>query len=132
MGEDTFLIEKDSPKNLEHFKKLKYYDQPNNFIDKIKNKITKKNHTRPHTIAKWAKILGTSDTNPNTRDFLMKLVDKDALIKKDDETSVDRYYLDKNKLGEVFYNSPYYNRNRKLFLDTINEQEPNKTVQTVV
>ena len=130
MGENHSLILEKQPKKLNYLNQLIKYDQPDNWLEKAKTYI-KKEKTRAHSISEWAKILGSSKTNPDTRSFLQKLVDQQVLVEEEKDGNGTVYYsLDKDQLIHAFYESNYYAWNRELFLKAINKAEPNRKIVT--
>lgn len=131
MGGDQSLIGIKKPKNLEHIQTLFNYDQKTTLLEKAKKWVTRRNHTRPHSISEWCQILGSTKTNPDTRSFLEQLVEEDALFLEDeDQYGTKLYKLDKAKLEEAVFNDCYWDWNRSLSIRLINNQEPSKTVTT--
>lgn len=131
MVENPELIAKKKPKKLEYIEKLLNYDQKETIIGKAKQILPgKKNKTRPHTISEWCEILGKQKTNPDTRKFLEKLVEKKVLTREKTRNGSKTYSLDKDKLTEIFYRSKYYNWHRDIFFKVINKEEPTKKIVT--
>ena len=129
MAEKHTIFFETPPKKIEYINKLLNYDQKNTLLEKAKKYFTKKDETRPHTKGKWCKILGKRKTNPDTRKFLEKLIQENAL-KKTNNSDPIKYSLDRNRLIEVYYNSVLYNHLRDINIETINKKEPNKKVVT--
>lgn len=134
MGGNQSLFFENPPKKLEYINILLNYDKETTFLEKAKSYFSSKDLTRPHTKSKWCNILGKTDTNPDTREFLDTLIQKNAL-KQDGEkgeppNQVPTYRLDRNQLLNVYYNSTLYNSLRDLNFETINKQEPNKKIIT--
>lgn len=132
MAETSHLILKEQPKRLEYINKLFQYDPPATLYEKAKTWITRDKTTRPHSISEWCQILGSTRNNQNTREFLEKLVEEEALVYEDTvgETpnTNDRYILDKARLEEVMYNSAFWKWTRPISERMYNNQEPNKKI----
>lgn len=131
MGENTYLITDKPPKNLEYIQKLLNYDRKQTLLEKAKKYVTRTDQTRPHSISEWCNILGSTKTNPNTRKFLEKLVEQDALVMDEENSNgTELYRLDKKNLEEAFYNDPYWNWIREISFRIIDNQEPNRKTVT--
>lgn len=133
MGENTCLIIDKKPRNLEYIEKLFNYDRKQTLIEKTKKWITRTDQTRPHSISEWCQILGSTETNPNTRNFLEKLVEQEALVlENEDSNGTKLYRLDKKKLENALYEDPFWNWIRDLSFRLIDNQEPNRTTTTEI
>lgn len=127
------LILKTCPKKIVYIQKLLQYDQPDTFIEKAKTYF-RQEKTRPHSIGRWAEIIGSTSNNKNARNFLEKLAEENALEKEGERGNPPNkrevYTLNKQKLIECFKESSYYDWHRDLFIKTINQAEPNKKIVT--
>lgn len=130
MGGNNQVFFEKTPKKLEYVNTLLNYDKETTLLEKAKKYFTKKDLTRPHSKSEWCRILGKRETNPDTRQFLDKLIEENALKQEEDGGENDCYRLDRNKLLQVYYDSSLYNKLRDLNFETINKKEPKKKIVT--
>lgn len=133
MGAEAGFILSSKPDRLEYVEKLLKYEESHGWLDKIQKVVKRKRTTRSHSISEWCKILGKSKTNPQVRDFLQKLIEKNILIENGErKTGAEHkvYKLDKDRLENLLYNSSYYAWHRDIFFRVVNNQEPNKKIVT--
>lgn len=129
MGENNLILE-EPPKNLQYIRLLLNYSSEDTFWGKAAAFITRNSKTQAHSIAQWCQILGSQNTNPQTRQFLEKLVEKNALIKEPGTKDPEKYRLDKENLTSAVYEDPYYLWHKDLFFRVINTHERFKKVKT--
>lgn len=140
MGENLNLVFEKTPKRLEYILKLYNFDKTD-WMQKTKNLLISQEKTKAFTFNQWCEFLDDPDNenskhNSSIRDFLKLLIDEDVLVKVDvrgkppNEKKV--YRLDKKSLRQTYYKSSFYRLTRDLDIDTINSEEPFKTVITDV
>lgn len=123
------LVKGELQKGLEYTEKLLTYDQPTTFTEKIVSKFSNKK-SGPHNKTKWCKILGSSDKNPQTREYLNYLEKNGALVEEYSEGKTKYYSLNKKNLLKAAQKSSWWSQRRDLVFQIINKAESNRKVVT--
>lgn len=123
------MVKGELQKGLEYTQKLLTYDQPATFTEKVVSKFSSKK-SGPYNKTKWCKILGSSDKNPQTREYLNYLEEKNALIEEHSEGKTKYYSLNKKNLLKAAQESSWWSQRRDLIFQIINKGEPRRKVVT--